>query len=240
MIMRAGIAVIQNHPISQTVIEDQPVLLSCSFIGTPAPASKILWLKDGKAFSNPAAEQGLWNSSLRFIADPRNAGDYACVVHTIGQHAVTSQTATVHVASNYFLLNLTNLWLYYYFLHLLRVGKLKFTLAPVSKKLELGSTSKLHCRAQGQPKPVVRWIKDVSLSAWPEHIKDTNGTLYFHGVRAQDAGSYTCVATNAQGYINATISIDVIGRSDISFSRLARSTMPFFAGRISHFIEKAK
>lgn len=87
-------------------------------------------------------------------------------------------------------------------------------MVPSGRKLELGSSSKVHCRAQGTPAPVIRWAKEgLPLFTWPQHIEDINGTLYFHGVRPDDAGRYTCIATNSQGLINTTVHIDVIGQS---------------------------
>ncbi len=82
----------------------------------------------------------------------------------------------------------------------------------MGRKLELGSSSKILCRAQGTPTPVVRWAKEgLPLFSWPPHVEDVNGTLYFHGVQTGDAGYYTCIATNSQGLINTTIYVDVIG-----------------------------
>jgi hypothetical protein len=48
---------------------------------------------------------------------------------------------------------------------------------------------------------------------FPEHVQDLNGTLYFNRVSHEDKGQYTCVATNSQGIINATIEVDVIGKA---------------------------
>ena len=94
-------------------------------------------------------------------------------------------------------------------------GRLKFKLVPVSKKLELGSSSKVHCRAQGSPAPLVRWFKEDhrANASWPppDRIKDVNGTLYFHRVEQDDSSYYTCTAANEQGTINATVFLDVIG-----------------------------
>ena len=94
-------------------------------------------------------------------------------------------------------------------------GRLKFKVVPVSKKLELGSSSKVHCRAQGSPTPSLRWSReDVATGgSWPppDRIQDMNGTLYFHRVQQNDSGYYTCTAANQQGVINATVFLDVIG-----------------------------
>ena len=88
--------------------------------------------------------------------------------------------------------------------------KLRFTILPVTKTLELGTTRKVLCKAQGNPLPVVRWMKETEpMMNWPEHIEDVNGTLLFNGVRHEDEGKYTCVATNSQGLISATVYINV-------------------------------
>lgn len=86
--------------------------------------------------------------------------------------------------------------------------KLKFTPQPVNKKMELGSVSKVNCKAQGSTAPTIHWLKEGGL---PSHVSVHNGTLIFNGVKSTDKGRYTCVANNAQGTINATITIDVHG-----------------------------
>jgi hypothetical protein len=89
--------------------------------------------------------------------------------------------------------------------------KLKFTVPPVAKSLELGTVRKILCKAQGNPAPIVQWVKEglKPLQVWPPHIEDVNGTLIFHGVQDDDAGQYTCIATNSQGLISASILINV-------------------------------
>lgn len=43
----------------------------------------------------------------------------------------------------------------------------------------------------------------------PDTLEDINGTLTFKNVSAEHRGNYTCVASNSQGQINATVSINV-------------------------------
>lgn len=89
--------------------------------------------------------------------------------------------------------------------------KLKFNPPPQNAFLELHSNSKVHCRADAELKPLVRWIKDGSIKL-PHHVRDKEGTLHFHNVRNSDSGYYTCVAHSAtQGFINATIYVRVVG-----------------------------
>ena len=96
-----------------------------------------------------------------------------------------------------------------------RAEKLKFAPRPVNRGLELGKTGRLYCRASGSTPPTVRWVKQRAdgqlVLDWPPHVTDENGTLVFRPVKEADGGRYSCVATNPQGFINATINVTIIG-----------------------------
>lgn len=70
--------------------------------------------------------------------------------------------------------------------------------------------SKIHCKAEGEMTPTVRWTKVNG--EMPPHIQDVAGVLIFDGVKRADSGDFTCVATSRQGIINATIHVDVVGK----------------------------
>ena len=93
--------------------------------------------------------------------------------------------------------------------------KLKFSPRPVSRALELDKPGRLHCRAAGSSAPTVGWVRILASGRpqfeWPPHVRDVNGTLEFNPVRETDGGQYSCVATNAQGFINATVNLTVVG-----------------------------
>lgn len=80
--------------------------------------------------------------------------------------------------------------------------------------MELGSVTKIHCKAQGTPPPIIRWEKEGvgSPENFSNHVTDMNGTLHFNGVQAEDKGRYNCIASNSQGVINASINVDVVGK----------------------------
>lgn len=44
----------------------------------------------------------------------------------------------------------------------------------------------------------------------PESIEDINGTLIFRNVSTADRGNYSCIATNTQGKITATVTINTV------------------------------
>ena len=89
--------------------------------------------------------------------------------------------------------------------------RLKFKPNPVNTKLELGSKSKVHCRADARSQPIIRWKKDNSYD-FPSHIVDSDGTLIFNGVLYSDVGNYTCIAQTDTENINITIMIEVVGK----------------------------
>ncbi|XP_016928040.3 tyrosine-protein kinase-like otk [Drosophila suzukii] len=92
---------------------------------------------------------------------------------------------------------------------LLVIEQLKFVPQPTSKNLELGSLSKVHCKAQGTPPPQVKWMRETQLPL-PVNVTDQNGTLIFNQVSNEQRGQYTCIASNSQGQISATVSINVV------------------------------
>ena len=96
--------------------------------------------------------------------------------------------------------------------------KLKFSPRPVSRALELDKPGRLYCRATGSTPPTVGWVRILASGRphfeWPSHVRDVNGTLEFNPVKESDGGEYSCVATNAQGFINATVTLDVVGEWD--------------------------
>ncbi|KAK2149181.1 hypothetical protein LSH36_463g04044, partial [Paralvinella palmiformis] len=87
--------------------------------------------------------------------------------------------------------------------------RLKFKPNPINTKLELGSNSKVHCRADARSPPIIRWKKDDAY-VFPKHIVDVDGTLFFNGVRYSDEGNYTCIAQTETEKINVTISVEVV------------------------------
>lgn len=188
-------------------MEGDPVTLSCSYddSGLEPSVTHVHWLKDGsqlKELSGLAryrVTDNHGNVTLHFKSvDLSDKGHYMCQVFTPGFSSVFSDPAMLVVEE-----------------------RLKFSPQPVNKRLELGTTAKVSCKAQGATNPTVKWVKE-GLSEdeeFPKHIQDINGTLHFNGVLEEDKGQYTCIASNAQGSINHTISIDV-GRKYQDSSRV--------------------
>ncbi|CAB3378154.1 Hypothetical predicted protein [Cloeon dipterum] len=181
-----------QHPKNTTVDEDNQASLSCLFNAPPYPITTVRWKKDsgnGHFKYMPEDLLGRHNNGTLIFTQVQvpDRGTYQCEITTKGFKPIYSKKASVHVNE-----------------------KLKFHPRPVSKKFELESMAKLHCKAQGADKPVIKWLKNNQRTFdFPEHIQDINGTLHFNRILRTDRGNYTCVATNTQGLINATIEVDV-------------------------------
>ena len=89
--------------------------------------------------------------------------------------------------------------------------QLKFTKVPSNVTLQLGSSERIVCQAEGKTRPRVRWYRD-GRTVQAAHISQQDGSLYFRVVESGDAGLYMCTATNEQGMINATVRLDVVGQ----------------------------
>ena len=83
-----------------------------------------------------------------------------------------------------------------------------------SDQVELGETVKYSCRALGQPKPHIHWIlatgKIVNNTSNYSRVRlSSAGSLSLLQVKATDAGTYTCMATNSEGYDSRTTQLQI-------------------------------
>ncbi|KAJ2943136.1 hypothetical protein O0L34_g18845 [Tuta absoluta] len=81
---------------------------------------------------------------------------------------------------------------------------------PYSKKLELNSSGKIHCKVAGGSAPNVQWFLN-DRDNLPEGVTSSNGTLLLPSASPQLAGNYTCRAIDGAQSIEAKITVDVVG-----------------------------
>lgn len=185
-------------PSSVTVDENEKSVLTCAYNTTHEEYTAVRWRKDGKLLKHEYSEANSLHQRIRVYkhngtlvihsTQTSDRGEYVCEVITEGFGPVTSEPATISV-----------------------IEQLRFVPPPVNRKLELDSVAKIHCKAQGTPPPLIHWEKnELSPDNFPSHITDMNGTLHFNRVTAKDKGKYSCIASNSQGTINASINIDVV------------------------------
>lgn len=75
-----------------------------------------------------------------------------------------------------------------------------------------GNTAKLTCKANGNPIPTVKWLKD---GQEPKRnygdYKLTHWSLGLEDLVTEDKGNYTCDVCNEAGCIDFTYRLDVVG-----------------------------
>ena len=90
---------------------------------------------------------------------------------------------------------------------LMVIERLRFTISPPLKiTAKKSSDLMLNCKAQGST--VIIWKRAGNLLPG-NHVIHRNGSLLLRNINSQDAGSYTCVAKNAQRSIQATSVVEV-------------------------------
>lgn len=92
-------------------------------------------------------------------------------------------------------------------------ARLKFTTKPLpTKNVDLGFSSKIHCKAAGSTR--VYWVRAPEDSL-PEDVEDLNGTLVFNNVRLQHKGNYTCIAANDEESIKTSVEVQILPKFDV-------------------------
>ncbi|XP_051982788.1 basement membrane-specific heparan sulfate proteoglycan core protein-like isoform X2 [Xyrauchen texanus] len=70
-----------------------------------------------------------------------------------------------------------------------------------------GHTVTMHCHASGYPTPVISWSKLRAPLPWQHKV--TGGSLILSNLGRQDSGQYICNATNALGFSEAYVQLEV-------------------------------
>ncbi|MBL9208888.1 MAG: immunoglobulin domain-containing protein [Opitutaceae bacterium] len=180
-----------TQPASQTVNAGTTVTFTVAVSGSPTPT--LQWRKNGSALA------GQTGSSLT-LANVQSAdeGAYTCVA-TNSVSVATSATANLTVSAT----PSPN-------------TAPVFSLHPGSATLTTGGTLNLTVAVSGTPTPSLQWLRNGTALAGK-----TGPTLTISNVQPADAGSYTCVATNAVAAVtsnaaNVTVSSDTGSGSRIS------------------------
>ncbi|KAJ8707969.1 hypothetical protein PYW08_010335 [Mythimna loreyi] len=88
-------------------------------------------------------------------------------------------------------------------------GELRFEPEPYSKKLELNSSGKIHCKVAGGVNPTVQWFLNDT-APLPDGVTSANGTLMVADADKRHAGQYTCKAVDGERSITSKITLDVV------------------------------
>lgn len=175
-----------THPLeSVEVSEGTEVKLSCTLKGTPQPT--IHWFKDGEPLKTSKRVKPDFDgevASLSFAAaDLDDEGDYKCVA----QNELGSASCTAELLVNE------------------ADSKPEFTEAMKDIEVAENEEGRFDVRVTGSPKPAVQWFKgtkkieDTGKYIFIDDEEEDLFSLVIDDVSSDEAGAYTCKATNNVG-----------------------------------------
>ncbi|KAL1022832.1 hypothetical protein UPYG_G00032950 [Umbra pygmaea] len=177
--------VISSQTQNYLVPLDSPVTLLCQAEGSPPPS--VAWHKDGQPVMESVRQRLLSSGSLQVVfAQPGDAGRYTCTAANAAGTSSLEMSLTVQIPPT------------------IHGGEAELSVVE-------NSQAQLTCMAEGVPQPTMSWEKDgtpVSNMAG-EYTILPSGELIIDSAQPDDAGSYTCVATNAVGQDSRAISFSV-------------------------------
>ncbi|KAM4548643.1 hemicentin-1 isoform 1-T1 [Odontesthes bonariensis] len=164
---------------------DSSVMLQCQTEGSPSPS--VTWYKDGQQLSDSLRQRVLSSGSLQIaFIKPTDAGRYICTAANAAGTVSLEMSLTVQIPPS------------------IRGGE-REVVAVESSHVQLV------CVAEGIPQPRLVWEKDGNplSEIIGEYTILPSGELVIDRAQPDDAGSYTCVATNSVGQDSWTVTLSV-------------------------------
>eukprot|EP00064_Thunnus_orientalis_P020663 superscaffoldBa00005807_g20806 len=164
---------------------DSSVTLQCQADGSPSPS--VTWHKDGQPLSESVRQRVLSSGSLQIaFIQPSDTGRYTCTAANVAGTVSLEMSLTVQIPPS--------------------IHGTEQDVAVVEN-----SQAQLVCVAEGVPQPTLSWEKNGNLlsDSTGEYTILPSGELVIDIAQPDDAGSYTCVATNAVGQDSRTVTLSV-------------------------------
>ncbi|KFO36177.1 Inactive tyrosine-protein kinase 7 [Fukomys damarensis] len=173
-----------KKPQDSQLEEGKPGYLHCLTQATPKPT--VIWYRNQMLISEDSRFEVSKNGTLRINSVEVYDGTWYRCVSSTPAGSIEAQ-ARVQV-----------------------LEKLKFTPPPQPLQcMEFDKEATVPCSATGREKPTIKWVR-ADGSSLPEWVTDNAGTLHFARVTRDDAGNYTCIASNRpQGQIQAHVQLTV-------------------------------
>ncbi|XP_030626728.1 hemicentin-1 [Chanos chanos] len=171
-----------------TVVINGILELECHVTGTPTPA--ITWLKNGQPVRQGDGLRIVGNGRTLVVsrAQVSDTATFQCVATNEAGEQEREFNVVVHVPPS-----------------------IRSTGHP-ERSVVLHKPISLQCVANGIPAPSITWLKDgrpVDTSQEFLKLESAGRVLQIKAARAEDAGKYTCVATNAAGEAQQHIRLSV-------------------------------
>ncbi|KAL2089466.1 hypothetical protein ACEWY4_014154 [Coilia grayii] len=177
--------VISSDSKSYMVAMDTSVTLQCQVDGHPTPA--VSWHRDGQAVEESLRVRVLSSGALHVaFAQPGDTGKYTCSAANVAGTASLDMSLTVQIPPS------------------IREEEREQWVVE-------HSPVQLACVAEGVPQPSLVWEKDGTTlgDGSGEYTILPSGELAIDSAQPEDAGSYTCIATNSVGQDSHTVTLSV-------------------------------
>ncbi|XP_068599564.1 hemicentin-1 [Brachionichthys hirsutus] len=164
---------------------DSSVTLQCQADGSPTPS--VTWHKDGQSLRESVRQRVLGSGSLQIaFTQPSDTGRYACTAANVAGTVSLQMSLTVQIPPS------------------IRGGEQDVAVVENTR-------AQLVCVAEGVPHPSLSWEKDGDpiTESSGEYTILPSGELVVDIAQPEDAGSYTCVATNILGQDSWTVALSV-------------------------------
>ncbi|XP_038571298.1 hemicentin-1 isoform X2 [Micropterus salmoides] len=164
---------------------DSSVTLQCQADGSPPPS--VTWHKDGQPLTESVRQRVLSSGSLQIaFIQPSDTGRYTCTAANAAGTVSLEMRLTVQIPPS------------------IRAGEQEVAVVE-------NSQAQLVCVAEGVPQPTLSWEMDGNplIESTGEYTILPSGELVIDMAQPDDAGRYTCVATNAVGQDSRTVSLSV-------------------------------
>ncbi|XP_029988074.1 hemicentin-1 [Sphaeramia orbicularis] len=164
---------------------DSSVTLQCQADGSPPPS--VTWRKDGQTLTESVRQRALSSGSLHIaFIQPSDTGRYTCTAANAAGTVSLEMSLTVQIPPS------------------IRDGEQEVAVVE-------NTQAQLVCVVEGVPQPTVSWEKDGEplSESTAEYTILPSGELVIDIAQPDDAGSYTCVATNSVGQDSRTVTLSV-------------------------------
>ncbi|XP_050787084.1 basement membrane-specific heparan sulfate proteoglycan core protein isoform X2 [Gopherus flavomarginatus] len=180
------VSVMPKGPV--TVKAGKSISLDCLGMGDPRPL--VRWSRLG--MRQKLEHQKLLPLESQAVlqilaAKPEDAGTYICMAQNSIGSAQVQVEVSVEAANG-------------------KPGAPEITVKP-TLTVVAGETATLQCSATGDPPPSIQWSKLRAPLPWQHRV--VNNTLLIPRVAQQDSGQYICNASNAAGFTEAFVTLDV-------------------------------
>ncbi|KAM3932563.1 peroxidasin homolog isoform 2-T2 [Leptodactylus fuscus] len=182
---------ITSEPQDVDVTFGNTVYFTCRAEGNPKP--EIIWLRNKNELSmKEDTRLNLLEDGTLMIQNTQEAdqGIYQCMAKNVAGEVKTHEVTLRYYGAP---------------------ARPNFVIQPQNTEVLVGESVTLECSAVGQPQPRITWTRGdrTPLPSDPRITITASGGLYIQEVNQDDAGEYTCFATNTLDTIHSTAYIIV-------------------------------